>query len=79
MASSRVGASTSPAAGAPNLEAWLNQHVHPDDAPRLRRRAAARWDETSLAVRDTFRTWSVMETVVSVVGLIMVLLASLVL
>lgn len=45
----------SPAAGAPNLEAWLNQHVHPDDAPRLRRRAAARWDETSLAVRDTFR------------------------
>ncbi|MEJ2890811.1 GntT/GntP/DsdX family permease [Actinomycetospora aeridis] len=32
-----------------------------------------------MSVRDTFRTWSVMETIVSVVGLIMVLLASLVL
>ncbi|MDF2978114.1 MAG: permease DsdX [Actinomycetospora sp.] len=32
-----------------------------------------------MSVRDTFRTWSVMETVVSVVGLVVVLLASLVL
>ena len=32
-----------------------------------------------MSVRDTFRTWSVMETVVSVVGLLVVLLASLVL
>jgi GntP family gluconate:H+ symporter len=31
-----------------------------------------------MSVRDTFRTWSVMETVVSVVGLVVVLLASLV-
>ncbi|MEJ2866080.1 GntT/GntP/DsdX family permease [Actinomycetospora flava] len=32
-----------------------------------------------MSVRDTFRTWSVMETIVSVMGLIVVLLASLVL
>jgi GntP family gluconate:H+ symporter len=31
-----------------------------------------------MSVRDTFRTWSVMETIVSVVGLVVVLLASLV-
>ncbi|MDD7941824.1 hypothetical protein PHK61_25730 [Actinomycetospora lutea] len=31
-----------------------------------------------MSVRDTFRTWSVTATVVSVVGLVMVLLASLV-
>jgi GntP family gluconate:H+ symporter len=31
-----------------------------------------------MSVRDTFRTWSVMETIVSVVGLVLVLLASLV-
>jgi GntP family gluconate:H+ symporter len=31
-----------------------------------------------MSVRDMFRTWSVMETIVSVVGLVLVLLASLV-
>lgn len=31
-----------------------------------------------MSVRNTFRTWSVMETLVSVVGLVTVLVASLV-
>jgi GntP family gluconate:H+ symporter len=33
---------------------------------------------TGTSVRDTFRTWSVTETIVSVAGLVVVLLASLV-
>jgi len=35
-------------------------------------------DYFGMSVRDTFRTWSVMETIVSVVGLLVVLVASLV-